>query len=193
MELFGKESMKKFIDKRKEITNPTNTSETIKEGRPNQNMPPIAPKQYQQVHANQTIMEHETNHSSDDDTESEDGDRDTLIQAFKVLKGLSTDRQANVVHCINNSTTLANTMSYKRLIFDTGADTSVVGKGWYVTHVYGPPISLVGFDSVHARKRNLRICTAETIIEHPQDGKFLLRIHEAVHNPSAEDTLLSEF
>ena len=59
--------------------------------------------------------------------------------------------------------------------------------------MYGPPISLVGFDSIHARKINLRICTAETILEHPQEGKFLLRIHEAVHNPSAEDTLLSEF
>ena len=55
VELFGKESMKKFIDKRKEITNPTNTSETIKGGRPYQNMPPIALKQ---VHANQSIMEH---------------------------------------------------------------------------------------------------------------------------------------
>ena len=40
-----------------------------------------------------------------------------------------------------------------RLIFDTGADTSIIGKGWEVTHYYGRPINLVGFDAQHARKK----------------------------------------
>ena len=44
------------------------------------------------------------------------------------------------------ATTLVNTTKYHRLIFDTGADTCVVGKGWDVTHVYGLSICLVGFD-----------------------------------------------
>ena len=89
-------------------------------------MPPIAPKQYQQVQANQSITEHDNNHDSENETDSEDDEEDTLVQAFNVLKGLSSNRQANVVQCVNNLTTLANTTSYKRLIFDTGADTSVV-------------------------------------------------------------------
>ena len=79
------------------------------------------------------------------------------------------------------------------MIFDTGADTCVVGKGWRITHYYGPTISLAGFDSKHARKRDLRICTAETILEHPSGNKYLIRIHQAVHNPSSKDSLLSEY
>ena len=50
-----------------------------------------------------------------------------------------------------------------RLIFDTGADTSIIGRGWEVTHYYGPPINLVGFDAQHAKKKGLRACTAKTI------------------------------
>ena len=86
-----------------------------------------------------------------------------------------------------------NTTKYYRLIFDTGADTCVVGKGWDVTHGYGLPISLVGFNSTHARKKDLRICTAQIVIEHPEAGRFLISIHQAVHNPDAHDTLLSEY
>ena len=33
--------------------------------------------------------------------------------------------------------------------------------------------------------KDLSICTADTILEHPHHGKLLIRIHQAVHNPSA--------
>jgi len=58
---------------------------------------------------------------------------------------------------------------------------------------YGPLVNLVGFDSITAKKKHLRLCSAVTVVEHPIKGPFLLRIHQAVHNPDAEDTLLSEY
>ena len=39
----------------------------------------------------------------------------------------------------------------------------------------------------------MRLCTADTILEHPTLGSVLLRIHHAVHNPNAQNTLLSEY
>ena len=88
---------------------------------------------------------------------------------------------------------MANTVHYNRLIFDNGADTSVSGRGWEIDSYYGPKINLVGFDSQWAKKKDLSICTADTILEHPHHGKLLIRIHKAVHNPSAQDTLLLEY
>ena len=39
----------------------------------------------------------------------------------------------------------------------------------------------------------MRACTAKTIIEHPNGQKYLIQIHQAVHNPTAEDTLICEY
>ena len=51
----------------------------------------------------------------------------------------------------------------------------------------------MGFDSQWAKKKDQSICTANTNLEHPHHGKLLVRIHQAVHNPSAQDTLLLEY
>ena len=81
----------------------------------------------------------------------------------------------------------------KLLIPDSGADTSVLGENWSIQGIHGPTINLVGFDSNVSKKKNLRLCTADTILEHPQFGNVLLQIHQAVHNPDARNTLLSEY
>ena len=44
----------------------------------------------------------------------------------------------------------------------------------------------MGFDSPRPKKKDLSICTADTILERPHHYKLLIRIHQAVHNPSAQ-------
>ena len=190
------EQFKEFLAKKmtaeQNSTRKPAVPKTVEAIRPNENTPPIAPRQYQKTaQANLTVQEY---YSSDD--ESEDSfPGDELQQAREAMAEMSElYRSANVVRrAYLGTTNMINTTKYRRLIFDTGADTCVVGKGWDVTHVYGLPISLVGFDSTHARKKDLRICTAQTIIEHPEAGRFLIRVHQAVHNPDAEDSLMSEY
>ena len=79
------------------------------------------------------------------------------------------------------------------MIIDSGAETSVIGAGWKITHYYGRTVNLVGFDSEYARKKNLSLVSAETVVVHPTEGPHLLRIHQAVYNPTAKCTLLSEY
>ena len=71
------------------------------------------------------------------------------------------------------SSSLVNTVDYSQLIFDSGADTSVLGQNWFIREVYGPPINLVCFDSNVSQKKNLGLCTADTILEHPTLGNVL--------------------
>ena len=185
--------IKKFTQTRKEhykrLSNENNETSTT---RPNMSQPPKRREQYDlsQRQANANLA------TADEDTsESETEDR-RILQTLSVLypdrqiKMVKTDRK--ILH--NTMTTSsANTVEYCKMIFDTGADTSVIGKGWRILSVYGPPIILVGFDSKHARKKDLRLCTAETILEHPSGSKHLIRIHQAVFNPTATSTLLSEY
>ena len=180
--------MKKYLDfkKEKEVIELPSTL-TTQVDRPNKNLPPITPTQYpKEIHANNV-------HASDISETDTDGDSDdsNVRSVMKVLKEMYSERHIFMTN--KDTTTAFGTQSPSRLIFDTGADTCVVGKGWRITHYYGPTIRLVGFDSKHARKRDLRICTAETILEHPSGNKYLVRIHQAVHNPSSKDSLLSEY
>ena len=92
-----------------------------------------------------------------------------------------------------NSSSLVNTVDYSKLIFDSGADTCVLGSNWRIQSIYGPPINLIGFDSNVSKKKNLQLCTADTILEHPTLGNVLLQIHQVIHNPDAPHTLLSEY
>ena len=188
---YGTDGVKKFIDKRQEIEAERKEKaskeekQDTKSERPNLNMPPIAPRQYQrEAKANMVYRD-----DSETDSDSEDDDR----KVMKVLRNMYPDWHIGMVRTVNNATTMVNTTTYSKLIFDSGADTSVIGENWMVSSYYGPRISLIGFDSQYAKKKNLRVCTAETIIEHPQHGNHLLRIHQAVHNPDAKCTLLSEY
>ena len=56
-----------------------------------------------------------------------------------------------------------------------------------------PTHNLIGFDLNVSKKKNLCLCTADTILEHPTIGNVLFRIHQVVHNPVAPHTLLSEY
>ena len=191
-DFMSSETLKKFLEaklKAEKAAYPDNPNES----RPNENKPPVVPRQYKrETKANMVSQEEQ---SDSDDSEATTESQKKAYAQLAAISRLYEEECRNVcmIRLANNTTTAVNTTPYRKLIFDTGADTCIIGQGWKVTQYYGPLISIVGFDSVHARKKDLKICSAETIIEHPTAGKFLLRIHQAVHNPSSKDTLLSEY
>ena len=74
---------------------------------------------------------------------------DTDRQILQTLQGLySPDRHINMARS-ENSTTVINTTSYTKLIFDSGADTSVLGENWSIQEIL---ILLVLIHIVLARK-----------------------------------------
>jgi hypothetical protein len=52
--------------------------------------------------------------------------------------------------------------------------------------------NLIGFDRKAARKKNLPICSAVTVVEMP-NGKVLLKAHEGVRNKGSPISLLLEY
>ena len=81
----------------------------------------------------------------------------------------------------------------KVVIMDNGADTCVIGKGWHIAHVHPTrKADVIGFDHHMSVKKNLDIVAGIGAID-SHDGVILLQINEAVYNPTADHSLLSEF
>jgi hypothetical protein len=75
---------------------------------------------------------------------------------------------------------------------DTGADTNVLGKKWRILAIDPVrKVNLVGFDALHARKKELSIVTANTIVR-TDAGEVILRAYQSVSNPSTSTALLAE-
>ena len=148
-EMMPAEQFKEFLTKKlaleKASKSSLKTTSNTHEGRPNENIPPVAPRQYQKsATANLALLEE----SGSEDSDESDDENQELKQARAAMATLSgLYRSACMVRRAQigttGSTTLVNTTKYHRLIFDTGADTCVVGKGWDGTHVYGLPISMI--------------------------------------------------
>ena len=183
---YGKD-ISKFLEARKEAERAQKDPKTDSVPRANSNQPPILrKKQYDSLPADVKALLVEQIRIDDhdnDDTLSENLDEssvdsspdterktmavlsDTDRQILQTLQGLySPDRHINMARS-ENSTTVINTTSYTKLIFDSGADTSVLGDNWSIQEIYGPTINLVVFDSNCSWKKNLRLCTADTILE----------------------------
>jgi hypothetical protein len=77
-------------------------------------------------------------------------------------------------------------------ISDLGADTTIFGDGWVVIGFSHRRANLIGFDRKVAKKKNLPICLAITIVKTP-NGKVLLKAHEGVRNKGSPISLLSEY
>lgn len=78
-------------------------------------------------------------------------------------------------------------------ISDGGADSWVLGKGWYVLFQHERQVNLVGFDRKAARKFGLPTVDAATVYT-TRDGSCILGIvHHAVLNDSNSITLASEY
>ena len=121
VETFGRSGMQEYMDKRKAKeqgdkekvdTNPNQP----KPDRPYHNSPPITRTQYP---SNKTAR-----------ANSESSDKDEERKVCASLQKFYSKRFAKVTRKVHaGTTTLANTVQYNRLIFDSGADTSVIGRG----------------------------------------------------------------
>ena len=110
--------------------------------------------------------------------------------AFNVITvGTSSDEELTAT-CMNS----INIQDYEKIsILDIGADTCVLGKGWEVITVHRlRKAHVYGFDHQAAVKKHLDIVTAVSVVE-VHGETILLQVNEAVHNPSADNSLLSEF
>ena len=77
-------------------------------------------------------------------------------------------------------------------ISDMGANTSIFGKGWMPIEYTLRAANIVGFHQKAARKHNLPIITAVTIVDLGM-MRYLLKAHEVVLNEGSPIPLMSEF
>ena len=152
------------------------------------------PKQYSKPKVNLTttsdIVEEFLEQALGQSGEEEEDEDDLVINAFNLETIHVSISEEQVVTCMNSMFIEENR---KLVIMDNGADTSVVGNGWEVTAIN--PIRkahVIGFDHKVAIKKNLDIVTAFTVVE-INDTPVLFQINEAVYNPTAEHSLLSEY
>jgi len=140
----------------------------------------------------------------EDDDADENRTADVIAELQADIKTLLTKAQDANILCVH-----ANVQHYRILALassdnrwyivalDNGADTSVLGKGWWVqSYVMGPNgdkkyANLVGFDPI-VRKCRLPMVSALGLLE-IGPYKFLLRVNQAVYNEEVDLTLLSEF
>ena len=130
-----------------------------------------------------------------------DDNKKILATIVKSLKGIQDNlntayaRASFSYYHIRNLASFDDTWYFAAI--DSGADSSVIGKGWYIEHhVMGPDgkpkhANLIGFNK-HLSKRGLPVVCALAIVE-VGTTKHLLRIHQAVYNEKADLTLLSDF
>ena len=81
---------------------------------------------------------------------------------------------------------------HKKCIINNGADTSVIGQGWLVAEHTTRKANMIGFDSVHAVKKNLPIVTTISAVDNGDDT-MLIGVHESILNESSPHSLLSDF
>ena len=108
---------------------------------------------------------------------------------MEITVGTSTGNEL-IANCINS----IHIQDYEKIsILDNGADTCVLGKGWEVIAVHPTRKAHVyGFDHQAAVKKHLDIVTAVSVVE-VNSKSIMLQVNEAVHNPSADHSLLSEY
>jgi len=79
-------------------------------------------------------------------------------------------------------------------IMDSGADTSVIGQGWYILKVDNfRKVNVIGFDADRSKKLGLHIVVAVTAVDLSDGQTILLQIAEAAFNPASTHSLLSEY
>ena len=97
-----------------------------KHDRPNHNSPPITRTQYpfnNTARANTAQVQEDKN--------SDSSDKEDERKVYASLQKFCNERFAKITRKVHSgTTTLANTGHYNRLIFDSGVDTSVIGRGW---------------------------------------------------------------
>jgi len=122
-----------------------------------------------------------------------------LQEVIEDLASMDTEDNSDVTsssHSINNvsikmcGVNIGDTNT--RCIFDSGADTSVIGKGWKVINFTSKRAYVIGFQGKLQEKHKFPMVSAITAVD-LEDKTIIIRIHEAVMNDKANHSLLSEF
>ena len=96
-----------------------------KPDRPNHNSPPNTRTQYP---SNNTARANTAQVQEDENSDS--SDKEDKRKVYASLQKFCNERFVKITRKVHSgTTTLPNTVHYNRLIFDSGADTSVIGRG----------------------------------------------------------------
>ncbi len=115
---------------------------------------------------------------------------------------LSTTRQISTVRTVRahleyvelfRNCNLFFTEATDQTIVDSGADTSIVGNGWYVVSYTQRTTNLLGYDPTSTQLDGLPMVSAVTMVTLPSRTPVMVRINEAVYNKGSSTSLLSEF
>ena len=115
---------------------------------------------------------------------------EVITNAFNVITVGTSSNEGLIATCMNS----INIQDYEKiLILDNKANIFVLGKGWEVITVHPTrKAHIYGFDHQAAVEKHLDIVTAVSVVE-VNGETILLQVNEAVHNPSADHSLLSGY
>ena len=124
------------------------------------------------------------------DTESED---DIDYNSISIRMAITSIRSISL-----SNTSLAfiaassSTLHHSIAIIDSGADTCILGKGWFIQYTHPTrKVNVIGFDENLPGRHKLSVVTGISAIDLPNNEVLLIRVHEGIHNPDSENTLLS--
>ena len=129
--------------------------------------------------------------TQESDTDSDIAELDAaLAMEQDIYNAFSFNSIVHLPHHIYHS--FHGSLQTPTMIFDTGADTSIIGQGWEIVEYTGRKATVIGFDSMRSKKDNLDIVHAKTMVEY--EGTTLeLVIFWAVYNPTAQISLMSTY
>ena len=173
------------------------------------------PKQYPSNTANNIVVDtHDSRVSLDTmdaflahamclDDDSDTASQDDISYSQPIKDNHKTSFNGSTITCrvtVSQDTAhlCLNSIIVKRhqniTILDSGADTTVLGKGWLVETIHPTrKANVQGFDVNLAVKRGLPIVSAVSAVDLPDGRVILLRVAEAIYNSSSDHSLLSEF
>ena len=208
--LFDEDMREKYMDARRTAgkDNPSSSSRD-RGGQTSNNTSNAIPKQYgsrDDRKGNNLMIEDGDGKQQQEETDTDSEDERleqlakvcTTITDFRRIAMARIDSAERTVRVTVDPGTIRTLLAAMReegymSIADGGADTSVIGDGWYVTSYTQRTANIVGFDEYSARKHGLPIVSASTLVELTDGTKLIITIHEAVYNKGSRTTLLSNF
>ena len=113
-----------------------------------------------------------------------------ITNAFNFITVKTSTGNELIANCMNS----IYVQDYEKIsILDNGADMCMLGKGWEVVAIHPTwKAHVYSFDYQAAVKNRLDIFTAVSVVE-VNGNSNMLQVNEAVHNPSTDHSLLSEY
>lgn len=114
----------------------------------------------------------QTNDSEADDDDDKDSDSGTISARINSI--MSSNRSLNVVTCTSSH-------SHEHLLLiDSGADTCMMGRKFFIESRSGRTVTVGGFGSMDTSVQNLYMGTGITKISFPNKTPFLLRVSDGI-------------